>query len=121
MACTLLPSQEKVIRAMNRWGIPRQIESIVRQRDGVCVYCGVELVDSIAKGQSRARLGTWEHIINDARIVTLENIARCCCSCNASKGSKDLSRWFGSDYCRSKGITIESVAPVVRNRLLKLG
>jgi hypothetical protein len=77
-------------------------------------------VDSVTKGQSRVRLGTWEHIINDARIVTLENIARCCCSCNASKGSKDLSRWLSSDYCRGEGITIESVAPVVRNRLLQL-
>lgn len=29
-----------------------------------------------------------EHIINDAKIIIRENIALCCCGCNASKGQK---------------------------------
>lgn len=98
---------------MNRWGIPKQIEDAVLQRDIVCVYCGIEMVESVPRGQSRARLGTWEHIVNDASIVTMENIARCCCGCNASKGAKDLSQWLKGKYCRRKGITIESMATVL--------
>ena len=51
-------------------------------------------------------------------IVTLENICLCCVSCNASKGSKELTDWFKSPYCIKKGITADSVAIVVKNFLL---
>ena len=70
---------------------------------------------------SRRDVATWEHIINDASIVTLENIARCCNACNASKGAKTLRDWLGSDYCRRKGVTAESVAEVVRQALAASG
>jgi len=62
----------------------------------------------------RNALATWEHIINDASIVTLENIARCCMACNSSKGTKELAAWIHSDYCRRRGITKTTVATVVR-------
>jgi hypothetical protein len=39
----------------------------------------------------RKAFATWEHIINDACIVTRKNIARCCVSCNSSIGTKKLS------------------------------
>lgn len=39
---------------------------------------------------SRKTVATWEHIINDASIVTRENIALCCVACNSSKGTKRL-------------------------------
>ena len=104
---------------MNRWGIPKEIEEIVRQRDLRCVYCGLEMLEAVSRGSSRKKLGIWEHIVNDATIVTLENIARCCNSCNASKGSKGLRHWLRSSYCLPKGITTESVAPVVQEHLLK--
>jgi len=29
----------------NRWGISRETENIVRERDLACVYCGVEFTD----------------------------------------------------------------------------
>ncbi|MEI6758747.1 MAG: hypothetical protein WCK85_12925, partial [Chlorobium sp.] len=53
---------------------------------------------------------SWEHIINDARIITRENIARCCLGCNASKGAKTLAEWLDSKYCNGHGITRDSVA-----------
>jgi hypothetical protein len=62
-------------------------------------------------------LMTWEHIVNDARIVTRENIARCCNACNASKGAKVLADWLKSDYCRRKNITAETAADIVRRAL----
>ena len=52
--------------------------------------------------------------MNDAQIITAENIALCCCSCNASKGKKELSLWLKSDYCRSKAIDETTVAPIVQ-------
>jgi hypothetical protein len=49
----------------NRWGIPIEIEEVVKKRDIKCVYCGIELTGA-------------------------DNIALCCWSCNASKGRKKL-------------------------------
>jgi hypothetical protein len=100
---------------VNRWNIPGSLEKEVLSRDRRCVYCGVEFVDS---GAVRRR-PSWEHIVNDARIVTPENIARCCRGCNASKGTKELAVWLESKYCRSRGITAESVAAVVRSALAR--
>jgi hypothetical protein len=94
---------------MNNWNIPSWLESEVRDRDLHCIYCGI-FFDKNVKKQS----ATWEHIINDAKIITRENIALCCCSCNASKGAKELSNWITSDYCRRKNITIENVAPIIK-------
>jgi hypothetical protein len=57
-------------------------------------------------------VATWEHIINDARIVTRENIALCCAACNASKGTKLLREWLKSTYCKRRGITAHTIARV---------
>jgi 5-methylcytosine-specific restriction endonuclease McrA len=99
---------------MNAWNIPDALEKEVRVRDKCCVYCGV-LFDKKVKKNSP----TWEHIINDARIVTRENIALCCCGCNASKGAKLLERWMSSSYCSNKNITVKTVAPVIKKALRK--
>lgn len=101
---------------MNRWNIPAWLEQHVIERDRWCVYCNVSFDTDAA---TRGKRPSWEHIINDARIITPENIARCCVSCNASKGSKDLAVWIESSYCVSRGITVASVAPVIRNALLR--
>ena len=102
---------------VNIWGIPEWLEREVRARDKVCVYCGVELLEKIPQGGSRKSAATWEHIINDARIVTLANIARCCAACNSSKGQKMLDAWLSSPYCTERGITRDTVAEVVRQAL----
>jgi hypothetical protein len=99
---------------MNRWNIPDWLDREVMERDRCCVYCGVEFT---AQGASPRDRPSWEHIINDARIITRENIARCCVGCNASKGTKSLVRWLESEHCRTRGITRESVAPVIRSVL----
>ena len=98
----------------NRWGIPREVEDIVKVRDTKCVYCGV-----IFSGKTNSRRGkpSWEHIVNDIRINGTDNIALCCMSCNASKGSKLLEDWLESDYCRKKEITVDSVDEVVKMAL----
>jgi len=98
----------------NRWGIPKDVEGIVRQRDLSCVYCGVSFNNSDPTHNIRP---TWEHIINDIRINGPDNIALCCRSCNASKGAKFLNEWLSSKYCMRKGINEDTVATVVKNHL----
>lgn len=88
---------------MNRWGIPDHLEKLIRERDVACIYCGSELQESVPRGTSRKLIATWEHIVNDETIVNLQNIARCCNSCNASKGAKDLREWLETNYCKRKG------------------
>lgn len=100
----------------NRWGIPKFVEDIVRDRDKNCVYCGVSFEGFSISIKDRP---SWEHIINDIRINGPENIALCCRSCNASKGAKELTEWLKSNYCLSKGISMESVSEIVRENTLK--
>lgn len=100
----------------NRWGIPLDLAKLVFERDKKCIYCHCEL---IRNGQKS--IGSWEHIINDAKIICPENIARCCRSCNSSKGTKSLSQWLTSSYCVSRNIKIETVADIVRIHVQKFG
>ena len=102
---------------MNAWNIAPSLEHEVRARDRNCVYCGVAMLQTVPRGQSRKVVATWEHIINDARIVTRENIALCCCACNASNGQKALVDWLQSAYCLQRRITEDTVAPIVREAL----
>lgn len=99
---------------MNLWNIPGWLEKEVRNRDKHCIYCGA-LFDE--HNTSRKSMPTWEHIVNDASIVNIDNIALCCCSCNASKGAKSFTLWLHSDYCVRKNITIETVADVAKKAL----
>jgi 5-methylcytosine-specific restriction endonuclease McrA len=100
----------------NRWRIPKDVEKLVKERDLNCVYCGISFTNSNLTHKTRP---TWEHIINDIRINGPDNIALCCRSCNASKGSKLLIDWLSGKYCLTKGITIDNVATVVKNHLNK--
>lgn len=101
---------------MNNWNIPKKLEDEIIERDKICVYCGVEF-GSVK--DSRKSQASWEHIINDASIITEENIARCCIGCNSSKGTKKLSNWIHSKYCKRKGITCDTVSEVIKNALDK--
>jgi hypothetical protein len=98
----------------NNWNIPTWLEKEVRERDTRCVYCGVEFT---SPNISRKSTASWEHIINDAKIVNRENIALCCFGCNASKGQKRLSEWLQSEYCKERGIRPDAVAPVVKQAI----
>ena len=85
----------------NRWGIPRDVEELVKKRDLSCVYFGISFTNLVYTHMTRP---TWEHIINDIKINGPENIALCCGSCNASKGAKLLTDWLNSKYCLTKCI-----------------
>ena len=98
---------------MNRWNIPRWLEDEVRGRDIVCVYCGVAF-GAMERAGSRA---SWEHIINDAKIITRENIVLCCRSCNSSKGARSLTDWIDSPFCKQRGISRDTVAEIVKTAL----
>ncbi|MBT3065507.1 hypothetical protein [Rhodoferax sp. U11-2br] len=99
---------------MNKWNIPAWLENEVLERDRCCVYCGVSFAQ-VSKVRREQR--SWEHIVNDAKIVTRDNIALCCIGCNASKGAKTLEQWLMSRYCRDRQISAQSVSPVVRAAL----
>ena len=98
----------------NSWCIPDWLEREVRARDKVCVYCQVEFTPAQVSKKTAA---SWEHIINDSSIITRDNIALCCCGCNASKGQKKLSIWLQSKYCKEKGISPDSVAQVIKKAI----
>lgn len=98
----------------NNWNIPAALEMEVRERDKVCVYCRKEFLSHKESAKSSA---SWEHIINDASIITRENICLCCRGCNASKGQKRLSDWLQSNYCKERGITSNSVAPIIKEAI----
>ncbi len=102
---------------MNRWGIADWLEEEVKARDRTCVYCRVRMIEQMPPRGPRKVVATWEHIINDASIVTRENIARCCFACNSSKGTKTLSDWMQSSYCKKRGINKDTVAEVVKKAL----
>jgi hypothetical protein len=101
----------KLDYSMNKWNIPNELETAVLERDQNCVYCGI--VFNIMNPERRNQ-PSWEHIINDARIISPENIARCCIGCNASKGAKPLLEWLNSSYCKRMNISAKTVAPVVQ-------
>jgi hypothetical protein len=101
----------------NRWSITDSHEREVRVRDKNCVYCRIEMVEKVPRGTPRSAVATWEHIINGARNTTRENIALCCCGCNASKGQKTLEGWLRSAYCAKRGITEDTVAQIVKDAL----
>ncbi|MBB3048957.1 hypothetical protein FHR99_003231 [Litorivivens lipolytica] len=98
----------------NNWNIPASLEAEVRERDTVCVYCRKEF---LPPKESVKQSASWEHIINDATIITRENIALCCRGCNASKGQKQLSVWLQSEYCKVRGISPQTVAPVIKQAI----
>ena len=102
---------------MNRWKIPAWLELEAMARDTSCVYCRTAFEAEVAL---RSRRPSWEHIVNDASIITRENIVRCCIGCNASKGQKTLLAWLESKYCKAHGITAETIAPIARAALRPL-
>jgi hypothetical protein len=61
------------IELRNQWRIPRDLAAFVAARDRVCIYCARAFAPIGPKGNRRA---SWEHIINDLNLITLENIAR---------------------------------------------
>ena len=95
----------------NRWGIPKDIEKAVIERDTQCIYCGSSFTTE------RRFKASWEHIINDINIVTIGNIALCCVGCNASKGAKTLGDWLKSPEATKRGISLKTLSPIIHKAL----
>ena len=93
---------------VNKWDIPDWLERKVRNRDKFCVYCKVRL-----KEHPYGHKATFEHIDNNG-LPTEDNIAMCCFSCNASKGTEKLLDWLGSPHCKRKKINEKTVARIVK-------
>jgi len=55
--------------------------------------------------------------VNDLDLITLDNVALCCGSCNSSKGKRSLREWLQSDYCLRLGVTEQSIAAVAKAAL----
>jgi hypothetical protein len=51
----------------NNWNIPGWLEKEVRERDKTCVYCGVGFTPAKVSTRTAA---SWEHIINNSKIIT---------------------------------------------------
>jgi len=83
----------------------------------MCVYCGIEMLTKVPRGKPRKTAATWEHIINDMRIITRENIVLCCSACNSSKGQKTLAEWLQSNYCTGRSINENTVAQIIKDAL----
>lgn len=101
---------------MNNWGIPQWLEAKVKKRDHFCIYCKIRMKEYPRAKGTPGDKATWEHIDNDGS-PTESNIALCCASCNASKGTKKLKKWLLSPYCIRKNIAPKSIAPIARKTL----
>ena len=93
-----------------------RLEREVRLRDTECVYCRVPMSRPAATGP-RASAATWGAHHQRRRGHYRENIALCCSSCNSSKGTRQLSAWLDSSYCKRRGMTKDTVADVVKHAL----
>lgn len=92
----------------NNWNIPDELETKVRKRDKLCVYCNKKF------GSNYRNRKTWEHINNKAKDIEGWNIVLCCNSCNASKGAKSLNEWLESNYCVKNNINKKTVADIIK-------
>ena len=98
-----------LLRTAAKWKISRELALSVIARDLRCIYCNRDF--GPPQGP-RAACPSWEHIVNDQSIVSLENIALCCVGCNASKGTKPLGLWLNTKYCSDRSISRQSIGAV---------
>ncbi|MBI2658598.1 HNH endonuclease [Candidatus Woesearchaeota archaeon] len=95
----------------NDFPLTRKKQDYIPYRDNnTCVYCHVE-----------PNIVTLDHIIaqENKGNNSVNNLVVSCRYCNASKQDKQLEIWLKSDYCKLKGITKESINPIVWNLLVK--
>jgi hypothetical protein len=99
----------------NTYGISDQDEREIRARDKMCVYCRI-LMKNYPHAM-RASGATIEHFNNDGPFQKKYNVAICCRRCNSSKGTKRLSVWLKTPYCRKRKINEETVLKPVKEYL----
>lgn len=69
----------------NNWNIPAELEKEVRERDKACVYCRNEFLSHKESAKASA---SWEHIINNASIITREKYLSLLPRLQRKQGSK---------------------------------
>lgn len=106
-------AMSKLLKTARRWKIPVQTAEIVIKRDKKCIYCQCEFDDTV-----RAKKKSWEHIINDIRLNTPDNIALCCVGCNTSKGTKILEEWLASEKAIQRGVSFPKYLKKAENNFL---
>ena len=109
----------------NSFGIPREIESVIRARDIQCVYCRKAMVPPTST-RIRTNWATIEHLdhlpvhavsshgpkpFDYRRGQTADDFAIACQPCNSSRGSQPLAV-----FVAKKGIA-DTVAPVIKTWL----
>ena len=95
----------------NSFAIPKPIESEIRARDVVCVYCQKTMVPT--SSAPRADWATIEHLDHLPPFMyregqTAADFAIACSSCNSSRGALPLPV-----FVEKRGIA-DTVAPVVK-------
>src|SRR5262249_47335872 len=103
----------------NRFGIPREVERRLRRKFTVCAYCRREMQEYAGVRGCPSDKGTIENRTRSGPFywsdgLQEEELVLCCGGCNSSRGRKLLAAWFGSRYCREKGICATTVADEVR-------
>lgn len=104
---------------MNNYGIPDKDLENIRKRDKYCVYCHKTMANP-SDGSSRGDWATIEHLTNLPPWSDHSNVAICCFSCNASKGIKNISDWFKTNYCIERNINQATVAKPVQEYIENL-
>lgn len=93
-----------------------------QERFKTCAYCGQTMhAHQGVKGCPKDKV-TIEHLNRNgpfrwSKGVREVELVLCCGACNSSRGTKILSDWFNSNYCRRIGIGVTSVAEEVRRYL----
>jgi hypothetical protein len=100
----------------NIYGIPDEALDRIRERDRACVYCHTIMRPYGSDGPS-SHWATIEHLNHLPPWDDPTTIAICCAGCNSRRSNLTHAAWFATDYCRSRGISEESVAETVRNFL----
>ena len=115
----------------NKYGIPNEVELLIRKRDTECVYCHKKMIYPCV-GTDRRDWATIEHLnhiqdwdsvesyIKDGKPVS-EIVAICCYRCNSSRREKPLREWFTGSYCMDpqRNINEKTVAKVVQDYISK--
>lgn len=103
---------------LDKYGLKTEDKEKVRKRDKKCVYCHKQMIYpfDINRRQDSA---TIEHLNHLPPWNNPETIAYCCGSCNSSRGKRTITDWFESTYCKSKNITLKTVAQAVQDYILE--
>ncbi|HEV7701497.1 MAG TPA: hypothetical protein VGO43_14805 [Pyrinomonadaceae bacterium] len=104
----------------NKFKIPAEVLTAIRERDRACAYCGKAMVFPYERARC-SDSATIEHLNRDGPFdwpeCQAEDLVICCSACNSSRGQKLLTDWFASRYCLDRKITAETVSDAVREYL----